>query len=274
MSTFAPPVQRLVTELSKLPGIGNRTAQRLAFHILRASARTPRARRGDPRGQGEDRPVRGLLQPRRRAALPHLPGRAPRPRPDLRRRGAERRDPDGAHARVSRRLPRARRRALADRRRRPRGPEDRRAASRASAATGATEDGAVVREVVLATNPTTTGEATALHIAAGPARARSRADASRAWPAACRWARISSTPTRSRSARRSRGAARCSAGAAHASAWLSSRRVRDRRDEVRRHVRRRRRAHQARRRADRRQARSRARAWSPCSRRAARPPTS
>ena len=38
MSTqHAPPVQRLVTELSKLPGIGNRTAQRLAFHILRAS---------------------------------------------------------------------------------------------------------------------------------------------------------------------------------------------------------------------------------------------
>jgi recombination protein RecR len=36
VSTFAPPIQRLVTELSKLPGIGNRTAQRLAFHILRA----------------------------------------------------------------------------------------------------------------------------------------------------------------------------------------------------------------------------------------------
>jgi recombination protein RecR len=36
MSTYAPPVQRLVTELSKLPGIGTRTAQRLAFHILRA----------------------------------------------------------------------------------------------------------------------------------------------------------------------------------------------------------------------------------------------
>jgi recombination protein RecR len=30
-------VQRLVGELSKLPGIGSRTAQRLAFHILRAS---------------------------------------------------------------------------------------------------------------------------------------------------------------------------------------------------------------------------------------------
>jgi recombination protein RecR len=37
VNTFAPPVQKLVTELSKLPGIGNRTAQRLAFHILRAS---------------------------------------------------------------------------------------------------------------------------------------------------------------------------------------------------------------------------------------------
>lgn len=37
MNTFAPPVQRLVTELSKLPGVGNRTAHRLAFHILRAS---------------------------------------------------------------------------------------------------------------------------------------------------------------------------------------------------------------------------------------------
>jgi recombination protein RecR len=38
VSSYAPPVQRLVTELSKLPGIGNRTAQRLTFHILRASA--------------------------------------------------------------------------------------------------------------------------------------------------------------------------------------------------------------------------------------------
>jgi recombination protein RecR len=36
-TSYAPPVQRLITELSKLPGIGHRTAQRLAFHILRAS---------------------------------------------------------------------------------------------------------------------------------------------------------------------------------------------------------------------------------------------
>jgi recombination protein RecR len=31
------PIQRLVTELGRLPGIGARTAQRLAFHILRSS---------------------------------------------------------------------------------------------------------------------------------------------------------------------------------------------------------------------------------------------
>lgn len=31
----APPVQRLITELGRLPGIGPRTAQRLAFHLLR-----------------------------------------------------------------------------------------------------------------------------------------------------------------------------------------------------------------------------------------------
>jgi recombination protein RecR len=34
---YAAPVDRLITELSKLPGIGQRTAQRLAFHLLRAT---------------------------------------------------------------------------------------------------------------------------------------------------------------------------------------------------------------------------------------------
>jgi recombination protein RecR len=34
---FAPPVNRLITELARLPGIGQRTAQRLAFHILSAT---------------------------------------------------------------------------------------------------------------------------------------------------------------------------------------------------------------------------------------------
>ena len=35
---YAPPVQRLISELGKLPGVGQRTAQRLAFHLLRVDA--------------------------------------------------------------------------------------------------------------------------------------------------------------------------------------------------------------------------------------------
>jgi recombination protein RecR len=34
---FAAPVNRLISELARLPGVGQRTAQRLAFHILRVS---------------------------------------------------------------------------------------------------------------------------------------------------------------------------------------------------------------------------------------------
>jgi recombination protein RecR len=36
MSKFAEPMARLIEELKKLPGIGSKTAQRLAFHILRS----------------------------------------------------------------------------------------------------------------------------------------------------------------------------------------------------------------------------------------------
>ena len=42
-TSYAPPVQRLITELAKLPGVGSRTAQRLAFHILRSSDEDARA---------------------------------------------------------------------------------------------------------------------------------------------------------------------------------------------------------------------------------------
>ncbi len=37
MSRFAEPMVRLIDELKKLPGVGSKTAQRFAFHILRAS---------------------------------------------------------------------------------------------------------------------------------------------------------------------------------------------------------------------------------------------
>ena len=37
MAQFAEPMTRLIEELRKLPGIGTKSAQRLAFHVLRSS---------------------------------------------------------------------------------------------------------------------------------------------------------------------------------------------------------------------------------------------
>src|SRR6202140_5027308 len=37
MSKLAEPMARLIDELKKLPGVGTKSAQRLAFHILRSS---------------------------------------------------------------------------------------------------------------------------------------------------------------------------------------------------------------------------------------------
>jgi recombination protein RecR len=37
LSKFAEPMARLIDELKKLPGVGSKSAQRLAFHILRSS---------------------------------------------------------------------------------------------------------------------------------------------------------------------------------------------------------------------------------------------
>jgi recombination protein RecR len=156
---YAPPVQRLITELSKLPGVGGRTAQRLAFHILRASdeeafaladairevkeriglcevcfnlADGPRCRicsdeRRDPElicVVEEPSDVISIERTHEFAGRYHVLGGALSPI-------------DGVD------------------------PEDLKIAELYERAA----DG--VREVVIATNPTTTGEATALHIAAG-----------------------------------------------------------------------------------------------------------
>ena len=43
MAKFAEPMGRLIEEFRKLPGIGTKTAQRLAFHVLRASESDARA---------------------------------------------------------------------------------------------------------------------------------------------------------------------------------------------------------------------------------------
>ena len=43
MARFAEPMSRLIDELRKLPGIGTKNAQRLAFHVLRSSDADARA---------------------------------------------------------------------------------------------------------------------------------------------------------------------------------------------------------------------------------------
>jgi recombination protein RecR len=177
---YAPPVQRLVSELSKLPGVGNRTAQRLAFHILRASPESAAALAGaiaevkekirlcevcfnltdevrcricqDPRRDQslicvveEPSDVIPMERTHEYHGLYHVLGGALSPIEGI--------DPEDLKiaellARVTPASPPAR-----------------------DGERGAGEDGqsspaaAAVREVVLATNPTTTGEATALHIA-------------------------------------------------------------------------------------------------------------
>ncbi len=177
MSTFAPPVQRLVTELSKLPGIGQRTAQRLAFHILRTSDEDARAlaaaivdvkeRIGlcevcfnladEPRcricqDQRRDRSTICVVEepgdviPIERThefhGLYHVLGGALSPIDGV--------DPEDLkieqlYARLT----------------------GESAGGGAGAGAGSGDRDTAVREVVLATNPTTTGEATALHIAEG-----------------------------------------------------------------------------------------------------------
>jgi recombination protein RecR len=164
VSSFAPPVQKLVTELSKLPGIGNRTAQRLAFHILRVSgeeatalaqailevkeriglcevcfnlADSPRCRIcGDPRRDHtvicvveEPSDVIPLERTHEFEGVYHVLGGALSPIDGV--------DPE--HLKIAELYTRVA----------PQG------------------ESPAVNEVVLATNPTTTGEATALHIAQG-----------------------------------------------------------------------------------------------------------
>jgi recombination protein RecR len=154
----AGPVQRLISELAKLPGIGQRTAQRLAFHVLRAEetdafaladairevkekvglcevcfnlSEGPRCRicEDDRRDSGlicvveEPGDVIPIERTHEYTGVYHVLGGALSPIDGI--------DPDDLRiAELERRV-----------------------------------EGGDVREVVLATNPTTTGEATALHVA-------------------------------------------------------------------------------------------------------------
>jgi recombination protein RecR len=160
---YAPPVQRLITELSKLPGVGGRTAQRLAFHILRAS---------DEEAFGLADAIREVKE---RIGLCEVCfNLADGPR--CRICADERRDPEliCVVEEPSDVISIERTHEFAGRYHVLGGalspidgvdPEDLKIAELYERVES--DPSQPVREVVIATNPTTTGEATALHIAAG-----------------------------------------------------------------------------------------------------------
>ncbi|HEY3189472.1 MAG TPA: recombination mediator RecR [Solirubrobacteraceae bacterium] len=158
---YAPPVQRLITELGRLPGIGQRTAQRLAFHIMRADPEEAAALAEAIREVRErirlcevcfnlaDEPRCRICADERRDAglicVVEEPGDVIPVERTHEYRGRYH-VLGGALSPID----------CVD-------PEDLRIAELLARVTAADPR---VREVVLATNPTTTGEATALHIAA------------------------------------------------------------------------------------------------------------
>jgi len=166
VSSFSPPVQRLVTELGKLPGIGGRTAQRLAFHILRAPQEEALAL------------AEAIREVKERIGLCEICfNLADGPR--CRICADERRDPAAVCVveQPSDIIPIERTHEFHGRYHVLGGalspidgvdPEDLRIAELLARVDGThppTDGPEGIREVVLATNPTTTGEATALHIA-------------------------------------------------------------------------------------------------------------
>ncbi|MTD44509.1 recombination protein RecR [Conexibacter sp. W3-3-2] len=161
----APSVQRLVTELGRLPGIGQRSAQRLAFHILRTDADVALALADAIREVKEkigvceicfnlaEGPHCTICQDERRDAalicVVEEPGdivpleRTHEYRGRYHVLGGALSPIDGVD------------------------PDDLRIAELYARVATPRPGDPDVREVVLATNPTTTGEATALHLAAG-----------------------------------------------------------------------------------------------------------
>jgi recombination protein RecR len=159
---YAPPVQRLITELSKLPGVGGRTAQRLTFHLLRATDEEALAL------------ARAITEVKERIGLCETCFNLA-DGPSCRICADERRDPEVICVveEPSDVISIERTHEFSGRYHVLGGalspidgidPEDLKIAELYSRIGNPSDP---VREVVIATNPTTTGEATALHIAAG-----------------------------------------------------------------------------------------------------------
>ena len=157
---FASPIARLIQQLAKLPGVGEKTAARLAFHILRASPEDAAALAAAiAEVRQKIRFCSRLLRPDRGRPVRHLPRtRGGTPAHRLRGGAAAGRHRHRAGGRLPRPLPRAARAALAAGRGRPGRPARRRAGP-ALRATGR------IREAILATSPSVEGEATAVYLA-------------------------------------------------------------------------------------------------------------
>ena len=78
MNYYGNPMTRLIEELAALPGIGGKSAQRLAFHIINLP-REKVAFRSHSCGKGRGEILFCLLQPDRGGNLPRL--REPEARP-------------------------------------------------------------------------------------------------------------------------------------------------------------------------------------------------
>ena len=88
MARYAEPMARLIEELKKLPGVGTKSAQRFAFHILRSSDDDAAACRSRARPQGQPASLLHLQQHHRRRSLRLLRQPHPQSAPRLRGGGA------------------------------------------------------------------------------------------------------------------------------------------------------------------------------------------
>ena len=115
----------LIQLLARLPGLGPRSARRAALHLIkRREALMEPLAAALPAAAAAIRPCR-LRQSRHRRSLRDLPRPAARCGGDLRRRGSRRSVGVGAHRRLPRPLPCARRHVVGARRRRAGGTQHR-----------------------------------------------------------------------------------------------------------------------------------------------------
>ena len=78
MSYSVAPLERLIEQLERLPGIGHKSAQRLAFFLLNQPEKNAADFVSAITEAGKDPRMRGLPEPDGSGFMPHLPGGQPR----------------------------------------------------------------------------------------------------------------------------------------------------------------------------------------------------